>query len=603
MSYHITNGLVVKHVAGYVRVSTFEQAEKGTSIDEQKRLIREECQRRGWRLVNIYCDEGASGRLTDRRGLDELREHASAGVFSVIMFTKSDRLTRSLRDLSNFWHDWTKAGLEIICIEQPEINSEGLSGKMIRNLLGIFAEWERDTIIERTSSGRMARWRNYEAIIGTLPYGYHFDKHNRKIIFDLKKIITCKRIFKLYLDRNLSARDIAIRFTKESIPTPRGTNSRWQYGTVLRILKNTAYTGTAVYNVYKFTSMTSKDGRHYTSRIKDEKSASQWVTINFPPIISKKRFKQINELMQWRSSRFKKNEVSYKKSILLENVLLFCGSCGRKMQVKYATKNGMESCYKYYRCQLNAMSKKELLSNFGTRERCTVKIDAATLDNYVYVQVMAFFVDLLEIARNELANLSVQDISARMNIMRDPLPQKQISFRLKHDECENLVDWIVNEVSVTEFHKLLEASRKYLKRMKGTNKKQGIPESKYDLIDSSSGILRICSKGVIGTHGTIPSPETTRYIDAMSFDCRKQFIESVISPETGGKCILDIDERPDTFNATPPKWEKKRAFANYRCRKYPVTVEIIFYMSLGTIQKLIWGVGGVSLFDAIRRRK
>ena len=307
--------------------------------------------------------------------------------------------------------------------------------------------------------------------------------------------------------------------------------------------------------------------------------------------------------MQWRSSRFKKNEVSYKKSILLENVLLFCGSCGRKMQVKYSTKNGMQSCYKYYRCQLNAMSQKELLSNFGTQERCTVKIDAASLDNYVYVQVMAFFVDLLEIARNELANLSVQDISARMNNMRDPLSQQQISFRLKHDECKNLVDWVVSEISVTEFKIILASSRKYLKRMKGTSTKQEIPESKYDLIESSSGILRICSKGVIGTHGTILSPETSRYIDVMSFDCRKRFIESVISSERGGKCILDIDERPDALDMTLPKKEEKKVFANCRCRKCPVTVEIIFYMSLGAIQKLIWGVGGVSLSDAIRGRR
>jgi site-specific DNA recombinase len=115
-----------KKVGGYVRVSSFEQAEKGTSLDEQKRIIREECLRRGWQLVQIYCDEGASGKLTDRQGLRELQRAAKIGMFQTIMFTKSDRLTRSLRDLSNLWHDWTEAGIEIICVEQPEINSKGI---------------------------------------------------------------------------------------------------------------------------------------------------------------------------------------------------------------------------------------------------------------------------------------------------------------------------------------------------------------------------------------------------------------------------------------------------------------------------------------------
>ncbi len=44
---------VGKQVGGYVRVSTFEQAEKGTSIDEQKKVIRQECKRRGWQLIEI----------------------------------------------------------------------------------------------------------------------------------------------------------------------------------------------------------------------------------------------------------------------------------------------------------------------------------------------------------------------------------------------------------------------------------------------------------------------------------------------------------------------------------------------------------------------
>ena len=73
---------IEKKVVGYARVSTLEQAEKGTSIDVQKRLIVEECNKRGWLLTGIYCDEGVSGKITDRQGLRDLQNDAFEGIFS-----------------------------------------------------------------------------------------------------------------------------------------------------------------------------------------------------------------------------------------------------------------------------------------------------------------------------------------------------------------------------------------------------------------------------------------------------------------------------------------------------------------------------------------
>jgi hypothetical protein len=154
---------LVKKVGGYARVSTFEQAEKGTSIYEQKRLIIEECLKRGWQLVKIYCDEGVSGRMTHRQGLSELQRDAQMGLFQIIMFTKSDRIARSIRDLSNLWHDWTEWGLEIICVENRksiqmesmarccEISWESsLNGKGISSSNGqLAAAWRGGEILNR----------------------------------------------------------------------------------------------------------------------------------------------------------------------------------------------------------------------------------------------------------------------------------------------------------------------------------------------------------------------------------------------------------------------------------------------------------------------
>ena len=331
---------IEKKVVGYARVSTLEQAEKGTSIDEQKRIIHEECLKRGWQLVQIYCDEGASGNLTDRQGLHNLQRDARMGLFQTIVFTKSDRLTRSMRDLTNLWHDWTKLGLEIISVEQPEINSRGIYGKMLRNLLGIFAEWERDAIIERTASGRMARWQNAEAIMGTLPYGYEFDRINRKIVLHPEKSIICQRIFRMYLHQKLNTREIAARLYKESIPTPQNRHCRWQYATISNILKNPAYAGKSKYNMFIFETKIGKKGQQFRKRSKEKKEESQWITISFPTIISPKSHLKILDRMKLGSELFHRSRKSesYKNLFLLENIQLFCGECGQKMKMHIVSK-------------------------------------------------------------------------------------------------------------------------------------------------------------------------------------------------------------------------------------------------------------------------
>lgn len=112
-------------VAGYGRVSTIEQALKGTSAEEQENKIRKECQHKNYELYRIYTDKGISGKtLKIRPGIQSLISDAKAGKFEMIMFTKLDRVSRTLRDLLNFWDLITKdLGLKMYCISDPSLNS------------------------------------------------------------------------------------------------------------------------------------------------------------------------------------------------------------------------------------------------------------------------------------------------------------------------------------------------------------------------------------------------------------------------------------------------------------------------------------------------
>ena len=583
-----------KKVGGYARVSTYEQAEKGTSIDEQKRIILEECLRHGWQLVQMYCDEGVSGGMTDRQGLRDLQRDAQMGLFQTIMFTKSDRLARSIRDLSNLWHDWTEWGLEIICVEQPEINSNGIYGKMLRNLLGIFAEWERDIIIERTTSGRMARWRNIEAIMGTLPYGYEFDRNNRKIVLHPEKAIVCKRIFKMYLHQELGTREIALRLSKASIPSPRGKN-KWHFATIIKILKNPAYAGKSEFNMYKIEYTISRNDQRYKRRSKEKKDRSKWITIEFPPIISQKSHHKILDQMNLNSTLlFKRGNKYYGKFFLLENIHVICGECGGKMTIHAIRKRNQPSTYyAYYRCLRNKMSRKEIALLSYSRCRCDMRVDAQTLDNYVVWQVMELLSGIVSIARRGLTELSLQKIMERAQIHPAALLMKNTSLKAEHPACYGIAGWEVTKCSESELKYINNTYREYSKYSKAMNNNLDPAMRRCDRNDQFKiDYLKMSSVQVIRQVPINLSTEISYNMDGMTFEQKKHVIESIISPESGGKCVIrwatdsDISNGQEELSSLP-----NGRFTSGAFRNAPQIAQIAFYTDLSRIQTLVWGAG------------
>jgi DNA invertase Pin-like site-specific DNA recombinase len=84
-------------VVGYVRVSTDEQLDSGAGLEAQRRAIRDECQRRGWRLADIYEDAASGRALTGRSGLKAALAALDGRVATALVVAKLDRLSRSAR--------------------------------------------------------------------------------------------------------------------------------------------------------------------------------------------------------------------------------------------------------------------------------------------------------------------------------------------------------------------------------------------------------------------------------------------------------------------------------------------------------------------------
>lgn len=151
----------MRRAALYVRVSTDEQ----TTVN-QERELREVATRAGWEIVEIYADSGISGvKGRDKRpAFDRLCKDAARRRFDVVMAWSVDRLGRSLQDLVGFLSDLHALKVDLF-LQQQGIDTTTPAGKALFQMLGVFAEFERSMIRDRTKAG-LARARAQGKTLG-----------------------------------------------------------------------------------------------------------------------------------------------------------------------------------------------------------------------------------------------------------------------------------------------------------------------------------------------------------------------------------------------------------------------------------------------------
>ncbi|PFK04774.1 resolvase [Bacillus cereus] len=129
-------------ILGYARVSTDKQ-----ELDIQIKSLREKG------ATKIY-KEKISGTKADRKELNKLLEVIKAG--DTLVVTKADRIARSLSQLEKIVTKLTSRGVAVHIINMGMFTAETMENpmtKLLFNVLGAFAEFERDMILERTQEG------------------------------------------------------------------------------------------------------------------------------------------------------------------------------------------------------------------------------------------------------------------------------------------------------------------------------------------------------------------------------------------------------------------------------------------------------------------
>ena len=155
-----------KRAAIYLRVST-----SGQATENQRRELEQVAERRGWIVAAVYEDAGISGAegRDQRPGFDRMLKDASRRKFDVVMAWAIDRVGRSLIDLLATIQHLEAVGVDLY-LDQQNIDTTTPAGKLLFQITGAFAEFERSMIRSRVNAG-LARARAQGKRLGrpTLP--------------------------------------------------------------------------------------------------------------------------------------------------------------------------------------------------------------------------------------------------------------------------------------------------------------------------------------------------------------------------------------------------------------------------------------------------
>ena len=212
-----------RSVAGYVRVSTEEQAQEGVSLAAQKHKIEVYCDLNDLQLVGIIEDAGISGKtLSKRPGIQEALNQLERGTITGLVILKLDRLSRSTRDILDLTDRFEKNDWELHSIME-RLDTSSATGRFTLTLLASLAQLEREQISERTKAALAHKKENGE-YLGSPPLGYQIEvstSGKRNLVPVRAEQLVLQRIDDMRRD-GMTYQQIADALNKSDVRTKRG---------------------------------------------------------------------------------------------------------------------------------------------------------------------------------------------------------------------------------------------------------------------------------------------------------------------------------------------------------------------------------------------
>ena len=342
-----------RRVALYLRRSTDDEHQP-FSIDAQLAALTSYVDSQpGWILAVEPFTDDASGATTERPGLQRALRAAKAGRYEILLVYRVDRFSRRLSDLLDLLGHLDDAGVAFVSATEPFDTSTSI-GRMLVQLLGVFAEFERETIIDRVINGMNAKAAKGKWPGGTRPYGYLIDPETQNSFrMNTKRRFCAKSCDSTY--RTVSA-PAASPPNSTAVASPTAPAKKWSGLTIGRILDNPAYTGDIVYG---------------DTHVPDA----------HPPLIDRDTWRRVREIADARSDSHHQHAMSESEYHLTG--LITCPRC----QNKYigTSAKGRNRRYQYYTCYSRV--------RYGAHGCTGPRLDAPAMDEAVLQALHDFYRD------------------------------------------------------------------------------------------------------------------------------------------------------------------------------------------------------------------
>lgn len=309
----------------YARVSTGLESQKD-SLESQVSFFENHIKEKDWQLVDVYADEGITGRSMARReSLKRLIRDAERGLFDVVLIKALSRLSRDTPDTINIVRTLHSHNVEVFSSREGRIDDE-----MILSVISAVNQRQSEDTSYNISWGIAVKSR--EGIFhGTPPFGYDKAKPG-KLVPNPVHAPTVQLIFDLYLNKGMGVQAIANYLNEKSILPSRKKSNKWHDSSIRLMLTNRHYTGDLVQGRSKVDSKDKKflQDNGYKKRHKIEERNWIVVTNHHEPIITPEQFEAVQEKMKQKANRIFRGR--RRKSLFAR--VAFCADCGAGMNYK-----------------------------------------------------------------------------------------------------------------------------------------------------------------------------------------------------------------------------------------------------------------------------
>ena len=313
-----------KH-AIYLRVSTIGQAEEGESLDEQGDRLRAFCKYKGWEEVEVYREEGRSGKDINRPELQRLLADIEGGLVQTVIVKKLDRLSRSIIDFENLYGLFREHTVDLVSL-QENFDTTTAIGRGVVRIVMVFAQLEREQVSERTTDimkhmARQGRYLGRHLMLG-------YDLVDKALVVNETEAAIVREIFESYLEQGSYAKT-ARALNKKGYRTKRWTTKTGKEYGGKRFNKN---------NV----------GRHltdvcYIGKVRHKDEVYEGLQ---EAIVNEGTFHRVQETLD--RNRVETTSSRPKETFLLKG-LVRCAACKSAMTPATALGRGKRR-YRYYQC-------------------------------------------------------------------------------------------------------------------------------------------------------------------------------------------------------------------------------------------------------------